>query len=98
MAYEKLIIERRPDLTVVVGDVNSTAAATLAAVKLGIKTAHLEAGLCSIDNAEALAAQVLDHPPRTHQVPELWDGRSAHRVVGSIRRFLSIYGTQGGHP
>jgi UDP-N-acetylglucosamine 2-epimerase (non-hydrolysing) len=49
MAYEKLIIERRPDLTVVVGDVNSTAAATLAAVKLGIKTAHLEAGLRSFD-------------------------------------------------
>jgi UDP-N-acetylglucosamine 2-epimerase (non-hydrolysing) len=49
IAYENLIRENRPDLVVVVGDVNSTVAATLAAVKLGVKTAHLEAGLRSFD-------------------------------------------------
>ena len=49
MAYEKILVEQRPDLVVVVGDVNSTIAATLAAVKLGVKTAHLEAGLRSFD-------------------------------------------------
>ncbi len=49
IAYEKLLMEARPDLVVVVGDVNSTAAATMAAVKLGIKVAHLEAGLRSFD-------------------------------------------------
>ncbi len=48
-AYEKIIMENRPDLVVVVGDVNSTMAATLASVKLGIKVAHLEAGLRSFD-------------------------------------------------
>jgi UDP-N-acetylglucosamine 2-epimerase (non-hydrolysing) len=49
IAYEKLLMEHRPNLTVVVGDVNSTVACTLAAVKLGVKTAHLEAGLRSFD-------------------------------------------------
>lgn len=51
MAYEKILMEHRPDLVVVVGDVNSTMAATLAASKLGVKTAHLEAGLRSYDRA-----------------------------------------------
>ncbi len=49
IAYEKEILENPPDLVIVVGDVNSTMAATLAAVKLGIKVAHLEAGLRSFD-------------------------------------------------
>jgi UDP-N-acetylglucosamine 2-epimerase (non-hydrolysing) len=34
MAYEKILIEKKPDLVIVVGDVNSTMAATLAAVKI----------------------------------------------------------------
>jgi len=49
IAYEKELLKNKPDLTVVVGDVNSTVAATLAAVKLGVKVAHLEAGLRSFD-------------------------------------------------
>jgi len=49
IAYEKCLMANRPDLVIVVGDVNSTVAATLAAVKLGIKVAHLEAGLRSFD-------------------------------------------------
>jgi UDP-N-acetylglucosamine 2-epimerase (non-hydrolysing) len=49
MAYEKVLMETRPYLVVVVGDVNSTMAAALVAVKLGVKVAHLEAGLRSFD-------------------------------------------------
>jgi UDP-N-acetylglucosamine 2-epimerase (non-hydrolysing) len=47
--FENVALEERPDLTVVVGDVNSTMACTLVAVKLGLKVAHLEAGLRSFD-------------------------------------------------
>ncbi|MBM3732439.1 MAG: UDP-N-acetylglucosamine 2-epimerase (non-hydrolyzing) [Acidimicrobiia bacterium] len=49
VAYEKLCLRERPDWTVVVGDVNSTMAATIAAKKLLIPVAHLEAGLRSFD-------------------------------------------------
>jgi len=47
--FEKVCKAEQPDLIVVVGDVNSTIACTLVAVKLGIKVAHVEAGLRSFD-------------------------------------------------
>jgi UDP-N-acetylglucosamine 2-epimerase (non-hydrolysing) len=46
---EPLLVDREPDLVLVVGDVNSTIAASLASVKLGIRVAHVEAGLRSFD-------------------------------------------------
>jgi UDP-N-acetylglucosamine 2-epimerase (non-hydrolysing) len=65
IAYEKVVMEKRPDMVVVVGDVNSTIACTLAATKVAYSlskndpvtglnrplVAHLEAGLRSFDRS-----------------------------------------------
>jgi UDP-N-acetylglucosamine 2-epimerase (non-hydrolysing) len=47
--FEPVVLEQRPDAVVVVGDVNSTIACALTAIKLGVPVAHVEAGLRSFD-------------------------------------------------
>ena len=49
--FEPVIQEHRPDVVLVVGDVNSTLACALTAVKLGCVVAHVEAGLRSFDRS-----------------------------------------------
>ncbi len=46
---EPVIIERRPDIVLVYGDVNSTVATVLVCAKLGVRVGHVEAGLRSFD-------------------------------------------------
>ncbi len=51
LRFEAVCLEHRPDWVLVVGDVNSTIACALVACKLGIRVAHVEAGLRSGDRA-----------------------------------------------
>lgn len=47
--FEPVVLEHKPDWVLVVGDVNSTIACALVSIKLGIRVAHVEAGLRSRD-------------------------------------------------
>ena len=49
--FEPVVLERKPDLVLVYGDVNSTVAAALVCAKLLIQVGHVEAGLRSFDRA-----------------------------------------------
>jgi len=49
MRFEPVVLERKPDVVLVYGDVNSTVAATLVCSKLQVRVGHVEAGLRSFD-------------------------------------------------
>jgi len=49
--YEACLLDSRPDVTIVFGDINSTVACALAAVKIGVSVVHVEAGLRSFDRS-----------------------------------------------
>ena len=95
MRFERVCLEEKPDLVVVVGDVNSTMAAALVAAKLLIPVAHVEAGLRSFDRTmpEEInrivtdrVADILLTPSRDGDENLLREGVPAERIhlVGNI--------------
>jgi UDP-N-acetylglucosamine 2-epimerase (non-hydrolysing) len=105
MAFEEILLERPPALVVVAGDVNSTLACALAASKLGVPVAHLEAGLRSGDwtmpeeinrvLTDRLSDLLLTHSPEAEANLEA-EGVDVSRVryvgntmIDSLRRFES---------
>jgi UDP-N-acetylglucosamine 2-epimerase (non-hydrolysing) len=106
IAFEEICLADRPDLVVVVGDVNSTMAASLVAAKLVIPIAHVEAGLRSRDKfmpeevnriVTDRLADVLLTPSRDADENLRAEGTPAERIhfvgnvmIDTLRRYLPI--------
>jgi UDP-N-acetylglucosamine 2-epimerase (non-hydrolysing) len=90
LAFERVVLEQRPDWVLVVGDVNSTIAATLVAAKLGPRVAHVEAGLRSRDRgmpeeinrlATDALADLLLTPSRDADANLVAEGHAPEKIV-----------------
>ena len=95
LGFEPVLDEHRPDWVVVYGDVNSTVACALVAVKKGIRVAHVEAGLRSRDRGmpeeinRLLTDQLADlclTPSRDGDENLVAEGIPEHRIrfVGNV--------------
>lgn len=88
-AFEPVVLDRKPDIVLVYGDVNSTVAAALVCSKLGVRVGHVEAGLRSRDRSmpEEINRLVTDQlsdllftPSRDGDENLLREGISAEKV------------------
>jgi UDP-N-acetylglucosamine 2-epimerase (non-hydrolysing) len=109
-AFEEICLAQRPDLVVVVGDVNSTMAASLVSAKLVIPIAHVEAGLRSFDRTmpEEInrivtdrLAEVLLTPSRDADENLLAEGTPPERIhlvgnvmIDTLKRHLPLAGLE----
>ena len=93
--FEPVVLKEKPDWVIVVGDVNSTLACALVCVKLGVKVAHVEAGLRSRDRTmpeeinRLLTDQIADllfTPSRDADANLICEGIPAERIrfVGNV--------------
>jgi UDP-N-acetylglucosamine 2-epimerase (non-hydrolysing) len=90
--FEKVLIETEPELVVVAGDVNSTLACALAASKLGVAVAHVEAGLRSFDwtmpeEVNRILTDRISDTLFTHS-PEAADNLEAEGIGGGRVHFV----------
>lgn len=104
--FEPVVVDWKPDVVVVVGDVNSTVACALVATKLGVRVAHVEAGLRSFDRTmpEEINRQLTDAISDFLFVTEPAGVRNLRRegitedrihlvgnvMIDSLRKFLPI--------
>jgi UDP-N-acetylglucosamine 2-epimerase (non-hydrolysing) len=93
LAIEPVLDQERPDWVVVYGDVNSTAACALVAVKKGIDVAHVEAGLRSRDRTmpEEINRIVTDHVAALLLTPSR-DGNANLRAEGIPEERIRLVG------
>lgn len=105
-AIESILINERPDCVLVFGDTDSTLAAAIAASKLGVKLAHVEAGLRSFRRSmpEEINRVLTDHvadilyAPSDVALKHLWgEGVSREKTVKSgdvmhdvVKRFMVL--------
>ena len=111
--FEPALLEFAPDWLIVVGDVNSTMACTLVASKLGVRVAHVEAGLRSFDRGmpeeinrvvtDALADLLLTPSPdadlnlRREGVPESRIRRVGNVMIDTLLRGLDKARARAAH-
>ncbi|AKJ65533.1 non-hydrolyzing UDP-N-acetylglucosamine 2-epimerase [Kiritimatiella glycovorans] len=92
IAFEKVLLERRPDWVVVVGDVNATCACSITARKHHVRVAHIEAGLRSFDERmpEEINRMVTDRVSNLLLTPDELSGENLRREGAEEERIRFV--------